>query len=60
MPWLTKVKRRLAILLTKEKLEREMDEEMRAHLEMEIEDNLRKGMDTEEARREAMVSFGGV
>jgi predicted permease len=37
-----------------------MDQELRFHLEMEIEGNLRRGMSLAEARREAMVSFGGV
>jgi putative ABC transport system permease protein len=52
--------RRLSIFRRKARLEREMDDELRIHLEMEIEDNLRAGMAPEEARREAMIAFGGV
>jgi predicted permease len=37
----------------------ELDEEMRFHLEMEEHANLRKGMTPEEARRQAVISFGG-
>jgi len=37
-----------------------MDEEMRFHLEMEVEANLRAGKNLEEARREALRKFGGV
>ena len=37
-----------------------MDEEMRFHLEMEVEAFVRKGMTLEEARREALLGFGGV
>jgi predicted permease len=40
--------------------EDELDEELRSHLEMAVELNLRKGMGAEDARREAVKSFGGV
>jgi putative ABC transport system permease protein len=41
-------------------MEREMDEEMRFHIERQTEKNLRAGMPPEEARRAALASFGGV
>src|SRR6266571_4333797 len=47
-------------LLHKDKVERDMDQELRFHLEMEIEENVRSGMSLTEARREALVRFGGV
>jgi hypothetical protein len=34
--------------------------EMEAHLEMEIEDNVRRGMRPDEARRRAMIASGGL
>src|SRR5882672_12943993 len=37
-----------------------MNEELRSHLEMAAEVNLRKGMSAEEARREALRGFGGI
>jgi predicted permease len=37
-----------------------MDAEMRFHLEMETAENIRRGMSEEEARRVALLSFGGV
>jgi predicted permease len=37
-----------------------MDEELRSHLEMAAEENRRRGMSDEEARRKAMRDFGGV
>jgi predicted permease len=37
-----------------------MDAEMRFHLEMETAENVRRGMNEEEARRAAMRSFGGM
>src|SRR5262245_39918926 len=42
------------------KVEREMDAEMRFHLEMETEKYIRKGMSEEAARLAAQRSFGGI
>src|SRR6266446_801105 len=47
-------------LLHKDKVEHDMDRELRFHLEMEIEENVRRGMSLLEARRDALVRFGGV
>ena len=38
--------------------EREIDAELRGHLEMRTEDNVARGMTPEEARREALLRFG--
>jgi putative ABC transport system permease protein len=46
--------------LGKDELERRMDDEMRFHLEMQTRENLEAGMPAEEARRAAVLSFGGV
>src|ERR671915_736474 len=51
---------RLRSWMGRETMEREMDEEMRFHIEKATEKNLRAGMSPEEARRAALVSFGGV
>ena len=51
---------RLRASLRRGKTEREMDAEMRFHLEMETAENIRRGMSEEEARRTALRSFGGV
>ncbi len=51
---------RLAALFRRRRLEGDLDEELRSHLEMAVERNLRKGMSAEDARREALRSFGGV
>src|SRR5262249_20067117 len=51
---------RLLGLFLKRRLERELEEEIRSHLEMQIEDNLRQGMSPEDARRVARLRFGGV
>ena len=40
--------------------EREWTDEFESHLQLHIEDNLRAGMSAEEARREALLKFGGI
>src|SRR5262249_27755566 len=42
------------------KAESELNDELRFHLEKEIEQNIARGMSTEEARRQALIAFGGV
>jgi putative ABC transport system permease protein len=51
---------RLRASLRRGKIERELDRELRFHLEMETAENIRRGMSQEEARRAALQSFGGV
>jgi macrolide transport system ATP-binding/permease protein len=51
---------RLAALFRRRPLEDDLDEELRSHLEMAVELNVRKGMAPEDARSEARRSFGGV
>ncbi|HEV2448375.1 MAG TPA: permease prefix domain 1-containing protein, partial [Candidatus Sulfopaludibacter sp.] len=41
-------------------LDTELDAEIASHLDAAIEDNLRQGMPPEEARRRALVRFGGI
>ena len=40
--------------------DRELDEEIDFHIELETQKNLRLGLDRDEARRRALVAFGGV
>ena len=51
---------KLRALFRKSQLEDEMGEELRFHLEKQIEDNIKAGMTGEEARYAALRSFGGV
>ncbi len=37
-----------------------MAEELEGHLEMHIQDNLRRGMTPEAARRDALIKLGGI
>ena len=50
---------RVAALFRRRHLEDDLAEELRAHLEMAIEANLRQGMTPDNARHEALRSFGG-
>jgi putative ABC transport system permease protein len=50
---------RVAALFRRRHLEDDLAEELRAHLEMAIEANLRQGMTPEDARHEALRNFGG-
>ena len=40
-------------------MDRELDEEMASHIEMAVDENVKKGMTEQEARRQALVRFGG-
>ena len=51
---------RLRGLFLKRKLEQELEDEIAAHLEMQIDDLVRQGMSPEEARYLALRKFGGV
>jgi macrolide transport system ATP-binding/permease protein len=51
---------RLRSLFGRERLERELHDELAAHLEMHIADNLHAGMSSERARRDALLKLGGV
>ena len=50
---------RIARLLRWGSSEREIDEELRFHVDMETEKHIRQGVDPAEARRLALASFGG-
>ena len=58
--WWKSVATRLRILAHKESVEAELDEELRFHLEQSIAEKLRAGMPAGEARRQALIAFGGV
>jgi predicted permease len=60
MSWATVLAARLRGLFEHKRLERELEDEVRFHLEMQIEDNLKAGMHPAEARYAAMRSFGGL
>ncbi len=51
---------RLFGVFRKGKREQELEDEIRSHLDMQIEDNVRQGMSPDQARFAALRSFGGV
>jgi predicted permease len=57
---LNTLKTRLRAMLRKSEMERELDEELRHHIERQTEQNIRLGMNPEEARSAARKAFGGV
>src|SRR5262245_5654441 len=57
---LSRIKLALRALLRRANLERELDEELRYHIGQQAEQNIRMGMEPEEARAAALKAFGGV
>jgi putative ABC transport system permease protein len=60
MPALRSFFARLAALFTRRRRDRELTDELESHLQMHIDDNLRRGLPPEEARRQAVLELGGV
>lgn len=60
MTWLRTVAHRIWGIFAKRRCDAELDEELRAHLEMLAEENLQRGMSPEVARRTARMTLGGV
>jgi putative ABC transport system permease protein len=60
MFWLRLIYTRLHGLLRKNRIEQEMEDEMRFHLRMRTRENIERGMRSEEAEREARRRFGNV
>jgi hypothetical protein len=51
---------RLRCLLRRKRVETELDEELRSHLEYEAEKYVKSGLSPEEARRRARIALGGL
>jgi putative ABC transport system permease protein len=58
--WLCIIPIRLRSIFHRQQVESELDEELRFHLDMKIEENIVKGMPPEEARRSALLAIGGL
>lgn len=58
--WLDVLRARLSRLLFRRSAESRLDEEFRFHIEMATESKVREGLSPEEARRRALLEFGGV
>ena len=51
---------RFAALFQRDHFDRDLSAEMDTHLQMAIDENLRKGLSPQEARRQALLSLGGL
>ncbi len=60
MPLLVKARSFLRNLFSSRRVDIDLDQEVHAHLEMLIEENIRAGMPPEEARRAARIELGGI
>jgi putative ABC transport system permease protein len=60
MAWIAKTWNRIRSIGRRGALEQRLDEEMRFHLDQQTEKNRRAGMESDVARRQALVRFGGV
>jgi predicted permease len=60
MVWLRILWHRCVAYVAVKKLDQELDEELLAHIDLATDENLRHGMSPQEARRAALLSFGGV
>src|SRR6266508_1928705 len=60
MNWFQKLRLRFRALFHKEKLDAQMNDEMRSHIEMQTQENIEAGMKPDEARYAALRQFGWV
>lgn len=58
--WLRQFFDRLRSSFSSTRLDADLKAEMAAHLEFAVDENLQRGMSPEEARRQALIRFGGV
>ena len=60
MDWLRIWWSRCVAFLGPKKLDEELDEELLEHIDLATDENLRRGMSPQDARRAALLKFGGV
>jgi predicted permease len=60
MDWIRILMSRWSALFGKRSLDKDLDEELRAHIDLAVEENLQRGMSPEDARTAALRTFGGV
>src|SRR5499433_1772031 len=58
--WFYTIPLRLRSIFRRRQVEQELDEELRYHIDRQIEENIAKGMAPEEARYAALLAIGGV
>jgi len=60
MDWFREWMSRCAAMLRKPKLDSDLNEELRAHIELAVAEHIRAGMSADQARTAALRAFGGV
>jgi macrolide transport system ATP-binding/permease protein len=60
MRFMSRIRSLLANLLRKEKIERQLDNELRAYVEMATDEKIAAGVSASEARRNTLADFGGI
>jgi hypothetical protein len=60
MEWFNILRARLRALFRRESVLQDIEEELRVHVEMETETNIKRGMPPDEARAAALKSFGNL
>jgi len=60
MDWIRILLSRCAALFRSRELDADLDEELRSHIDLAIEENRERGMNEQQARTAAMRAFGGV
>ena len=60
VPWIRAARARVADFLNGSSADDELRDELRAHVEMATAENIRRGMDPDSARREALLASGGL
>ena len=57
--WLQQFFHRVTSVFRRAQLDKDLDAELAAHLELATEENLQRGLSADEARRQALIRFGG-
>jgi putative ABC transport system permease protein len=60
MDWIRILLSRCSALFRAKRLDEELDEELRSHLDFAVADNMKHGMSAQQARTTALRTFGGV
>src|SRR6266567_3915275 len=58
--WLRVLASRIRALLTRRRLDEDFQQELEVHVTLLTEENIRRGLTPDEARRQALIRFGGV
>jgi putative ABC transport system permease protein len=58
--FLREMRNRVRAFFNKQPLDRELDEELASHVQFAVDENVARGMTRDEARRQALIRFGGM